>query len=108
MAWVLTFDGQVYREADLTIDEAEQIEELTSSTWRQINPLRSAKHAKAILQTFLVSRAGMTTFDAAAKVGALRVNDFLDMLSQEEDDADLPVEFEDGFPQPADGTSTPG
>lgn len=108
MAWVLTFDGQVYREADLTIGEAEQIENLTSSTWRVINPLRSAVHARAILQTLLTSREGVAAEVALDKVRGLKVNDFLDMLSQEEDDADLPTQFDEGFPQPAGGTSTPG
>lgn len=108
MAWVLTFDGQVYREADLTIGEAEDIEDITSSTWRAINPIRSAKHARAILQTLLVTRGSMSPSDAQAKVRALKVNDFVDMLSNEEDDADLPTQFDDGFPQPAAGTSTPG
>jgi hypothetical protein len=107
VAWVLTFDGQVYREADLTMDEAERMEIATNTTWRFINPVRSAGHARAILQTLLVTRAGMTDDDAKAKVGAIKVNDFLDMLSEEEEDADLPTQYEDGFPQSAAGTSTP-
>lgn len=106
MAWVLTFDGQVYREADLTIDEAERMETALSTTWRFINPIRSAGHARVILQTFLVTRAGMAEGEAEAKVKALKVNEFLDLLTEEEDDADLPTEYADGFPPPADGTST--
>jgi hypothetical protein len=106
MAWVLTFDGQVYREADLTIDEAERIEEAAVTTWRQINPIRSAKHARAILETFLVTRAGLPADAAKAKVGALKVNDFLDLITVEEEDADLPTEYADGFPPVADATST--
>lgn len=104
--WVLTFDGQVYREADLTIDEAEKIEEATMTTWRGINPLRSAKHARAMLQTFLVTRAGMSVEDATVKVGALKVDAYLDMVSWEEEDADLPSQFEAGFPPEADASST--
>jgi hypothetical protein len=107
MAWVLTFDGQVYREADLTIDEAERIETATSTTWRSISPYRSAKHARAILETFLVTRAGLTAEAAAARVGGLKINEYLDLLTIEEDDADLPTQYEDGFPPAADATSTP-
>lgn len=107
MAWVLTFDGQVYREADLTIDEAERIENITQTTWRSINPIRSAKHARAILETFLVTRAGLAPDVAAKTVGDIKVNDYLDLLSHEEEDADLPTQFEEGFPQSAAGTSTP-
>lgn len=107
MAWILTFDGQVYREADLTIDEAERIENATSTTWRQINPIRSAKHARSILETFLITRAGLSPEEAAKKVGALKVNDYLDLLSTEEDDADLPRTYDDGFPPSAAEPSTP-
>lgn len=103
---MLTFDGQVYREADLTIDEAERMEVATSTSWRFINPLRSAGHARAILETLLVTRAGVSADEAKAKVGALKVNDFLDMLDVEEQDADLPTEFSDGFPPEADGSTT--
>ena len=106
MPWVLKFDGQVYREADLTIDEAERMETATNTTWRFINPIRSAGHARAILSTLLVTRAGMSQDEASAKVGAIKVSDFLDLLTDEEEDADLPTQFEEGFPQPADGTST--
>lgn len=106
MRWLIKFDGQVYREADLTIDEAERMENATNTTWRLINPLRSAHHARAILATLLVTREGMDMDVANAKVRSLKVNDYLDMLSEEEDDADLPTQFEDGFPQSADETST--
>jgi hypothetical protein len=107
VAWVIKFDGEVYREADLTIDEAERMEIATNTTWRFINPIRSAGHARAILETLLVTRAGLAPEVSKDKVGGLKVNDFLDMLSQEEEDVDLPTQFDDGFPQPADGTSTP-
>jgi hypothetical protein len=107
VAWVLTFDGQVYREADLTIDEAERIENATKMTWRSINPYISAKCARAILETFLVTREGLSADAASVKAGAVKVNDYIGMISAEDDDADLPTQYEDGFPQPADATSTP-
>jgi hypothetical protein len=107
VAWVLTFDGQVYREADLTIDEAERIENATQTTWRSINPVRSAKHARAILETFLITRANLSADEASKKVGAIKVNDYLDLLTSEEEDADLPKTYDDGFPQSAGEPSTP-
>lgn len=106
MAWVITFDGQVYREADLTMNEIRQMEVASNTTWRFINPLRSANNACVILETLLEHRAGLTADEAKAKVGAVKVNDFLDMLSEEEEDADLPTQYEEGFPPEADGTST--
>ena len=108
MAWVLKFDGQVYREADLTIGEAEDIEDVASTTWRQINPLRSAKHARSILQVLLESRAGLSADAARAKVRALKVDEFLEMLSAEDDNADMPAAYENGVPPVADGPSIPG
>lgn len=104
--FVLTFDGRVYREADLTIDDAERIEEAAGCSWLQINPLRYAKHARAILETFLITREDFTPEEAAKKVRALKVNEYLDLLTYEDADADLPSEYSDGFPQPADGHST--
>jgi hypothetical protein len=106
-AWDPTFVVLFSRVGHVTIDEAERIEDATSSTWRAINPLRSAKHARAILETFLVSRAGMTAEDARSKVGALTVDEFGACLTFEEDDADLPAQYVDGFPQKAAGSSTP-
>lgn len=105
-SWVLTFDGQVYRQADLTIGEAEQIEELANTTWRFLSPTRSAKHARAILQTFLVTRQNLSIEAAEAKVKGLKVDEFLDMISLEEEDNDLPTMFEAGFPPEADASTT--
>jgi hypothetical protein len=108
VAWVITFDGEVYREVDLTIGEAETIEEGTSTNWNLINPVRSAKHARVILQTFLVSRKGLTIEEATEKVKALKVNDYVEMLSNEDKDASMPTTYENGVPHTADGPSTPG
>jgi hypothetical protein len=68
----------------------------------QPDPLSEAR-----LQTLLVTRAGMTAEAAEAKVKALKVNEYVDLLTTEKDDEDLPTEFSDGFPPVADGTSTP-
>ena len=102
MAWRIAFDGQVYREADLTIGQAEDIEAASGLTWRQINPLRSAACARAILEVMHADRTGISRDEALAKVRALRVDDF----NVEPDEDDLPEEFVDGFPPVADGPST--
>lgn len=100
--WRITFDGQVYREADLTIGQAETIETETGLTWRQINPLRSAACATAILAVLHAERTGISLDEARTKVRALKVNDF-DVAPDEDD---LPVEYTEGFPPEAAGTST--
>lgn len=107
MAWVLNFDGHTFREADLTIDEAERMEVATNLTWRFINPLRSAGNARAVLEVLLQTRLGMSAEEAKAKVGALKVDEYLSLLSYEEEDADLPTQWEDGFPPEAGESSTP-
>lgn len=102
MAWRIEFDGQVYREADLTIGQAEDIEAASGLTWRQINPLRSASCARSILEVMHADRTGITRDAAKAQVRALKVDDF----NVEPDEDDLPEEFTDGFPPAADGPST--
>lgn len=102
MAWRITFDGEVYREGDLTIGQAEVIEKETGLTWRQLNPLRSAACASAILAVCHSDRTGVSLEDARTKVRALRIDDF----NVEPDEDDLPSEFEAGFPPVADVLST--
>lgn len=88
----------------MTIEQAEQVETLTGTTWLRINPYASAKHAKALLAVLYAARTDASYDDVVAKVGALPVTDYLDMVKT--DDEDLPSEYTDGFPQPAAGTST--
>lgn len=102
MAWRIQFDGQVYRESDLTIGQAEAIEKETGLTWRQLNPLRSAACASAILAVCHSDRTGVSLEAARAQVRALRIDDF----NVEPDEDDLPSEFEEGFPPVADVLST--
>lgn len=106
MAWTLTVDGQVYREGDLTIDEAEAMEQATGVTWRQLNPLRSAAVAKGIACVLFERRGGMSAEEARRKVGALKVDELLDMVGTYDPTDDLPATYEDGFPPTGAGTST--
>lgn len=108
MAWSLTVDGQVFREGDLTIDEAERMEEVCGVTWRQLNPLRSAGVARGIAQVLCETRLGLSSEAALAKVKALRVDEYFDMVGSYDPDEDMPTQYENGFPQPADATSTDG
>ena len=108
MAWSLTVDGQVFREGDLTIDEAERMEQVCAVTWRQLNPLRSAAIARGIAQVLCETRLGMTAEAAKAKVGSLRVDDYFDMVGSYDPDEDMPDQYENGFPPPAAEISIPG
>lgn len=105
MAWRIEFDGHVLREADMTIGQAEQVETLTGTSWLRMTPYTSAKHAKALLAVMYAGRTGASYDDVVAKIEAIPVSAYLDMVKTDEED-DLPAEFTDGFPQSAGGTST--
>lgn len=102
--WRITFDGQVYREVDLTIGQTERIEAVLATTWRTINPLRSATHAAGILRVLVADRTGCSEEEASAKIRAVKVAEFFDMVTTDSDD--LPAMFENGNPPVADETST--
>lgn len=87
--------GSTYEVDHLTVDEAIAIEEQTGSTWQTINPMRSAKHAKAILAAFMARDMGPEA--ATAKVGAMTVEEILDAIVWVDQDS-LPTEFADGMP----------
>lgn len=97
MPWVLTFEGQEWREGSLTIDQCERIEKATDESWLVINPLRSAKHCRAILETLLID-SGLSEEEAKQKVGATRADQLLDGKAIRWVEDDLPDTYEDGNP----------
>jgi hypothetical protein len=92
----VTIDGKSWLTDDLTLDEAERIEQVTHTSWLHIQPFQSAAQCKAILVEFL-SR-DMDRNAALAKVGALTVAE-TDKIIEVADD-DLPATFVDGMPDP--------
>jgi hypothetical protein len=101
--WKIDYEGEVYREGDLTLDQIEQVEELTKTTWLHIAPLRSAKHAKSILAVCIAHRKGVPLDAALATAGALTADQFFDVLTSESDEEqmELPSEYEGGLPKAA-------
>jgi hypothetical protein len=98
--WQITFEGRAHREDDLTIDMAERIEELVGESWLHLVPLRSAKHAGAILTVMHAAATGEPETAVSGRVKALKVNEFLQMVKPADDD--LPTMFVDGNPPKAD------
>lgn len=98
--WTLTFEGRKHRENDLTIGQAERIEDMTGETWLRIVPLRSAKHARSILVVMHADAVGESDDVVAARVKALKMSDFLKMYGTEDDD--VPAMYTDGNPPAAD------
>lgn len=108
MAWQLTLeDGQVVREDDLTIAEVEAMEERSGLTWRQLNPLRSAAVAKAILSTLYERRDGLTRDAADKKVDEMKSSTVVDMVGVYDPAEGMPTMYENGIPQSGAETSTP-
>lgn len=108
MSWKLTLDdGRVVREDDLTISDVEVIEDRTDLTWRQINPLRSASCAKAILSTLFQRLDGMARDEADKKIDAMKASEVIDMIDFYDPEAEMPSQYEDGFPPSGAETSTP-
>lgn len=105
MPWRIQYDGHTLREGDITLAQAEHVEELTGESWLRINPYRSARHARAIVTVMYAAATGVQVADVAEKIGQIKVSDFLEMVDVVEDDT--PQEYTDGFPRPAEGTSTP-
>lgn len=95
MRYQVSVDGKSWVTEDLTLDEAIEVEAETGESWLFLNPIRSAKHAKAILTRFLAREHGL---DAARdRVGAMSVTDVLDCVDRAESD-DRPAEHRDGVP----------
>lgn len=104
MPWKLTWREDVYREADITLGQAEQIEDLTGSTWQRINPLASARYAVAILSVLAAERTDRPVAEVAAEVKAIKSSDYFEMWAAEDDDT--PSTYEDGNPPEAAAIST--
>jgi hypothetical protein len=104
--WRIDYEGEVYREGDLTLDQIGKVERLTEKSWLHIQPIRFAGDAIATLAVMVNARKGEQVEDVLTKVGALKPGQYLDMIELE-DDHDLPAEYRDGFPPVADeSTST--
>lgn len=101
MPWKLVLDGVELVEDDLTVGECERIEQLTEETWHTIHPLRSAKHAAAVIEV-VMSRSGEPVEKCAEKARSLTMRQVLDAFTNVDDD--LPDSFADGIPTTGDGT----
>lgn len=81
MAYKITIDGESWITEELTLDEACAVEEETGASWHTMQPLTSAKHAKAIMARFLARRVGDIAL-AQARLGAMTVDEVLACIDQ--------------------------
>jgi len=102
MPFKLTVDGDSFIHYDLTLDEAIAVEKETETSWRFIDPLRSASHCKAMLRALL---ARTRPDDVVEKIlGDLTLKTALACVEWVEED--LPTVYEDGIPKAEGATST--
>ena len=81
MSYRVTIDGHSWLTDDLTLDEACAIEEETGTTWHTMEPINSARHAKAIMSTFLAREVGLVM--ARGRVGHMTVTETLACISED-------------------------
>lgn len=103
MPWKLTVLGRTFNTEDLTVGEAETLEDDLGCSWLMISPRASIKHYRALAAVFL---AREMTFEAAnEKVRALPLNDLGDIEKVEDS---RPTLYEDGVPKAGGGPPTSG
>lgn len=105
--WRIEFEGEVYRDGDLTLGQCERIEELTGRSWLMIHPVRWAKDALAVLTVCVADRTGKPVDDVRGRFAAMKADDVMDLMkiaTDEEDDR--PTEYQDGNPPVAGESST--
>jgi hypothetical protein len=105
MPWRIDFEGEVYREGDLTLNQCKTAERLADRSWLHMNPIKFAGDAIAILSVMHSERTGKPIDDVVAQVGQLKPGHYIDLIKLEDED-DLPAEYRDGFPPEADEPST--
>lgn len=102
MPFEITIGGKAYRTDDLTIAEAEQLEDECGKTWLELNPLRSAKEYRATATAFL--RRNLAPEVAAKEAAAITIKVAQEMVRWVDDN--LPTEFRDGLPKEEGSPST--
>jgi hypothetical protein len=105
MPWRIDYEGEVYREGDLTLEQCGKIERLTDRSWLDINPIRWAQDAVAVIAVLHNAHKGVPIETVLKDVGALSPDKYVRIIKVEQED-DLPAEYRDGFPPEADEPST--
>ena len=106
MGWRLHWQGEDYRDSEITLSQAERIEALIGETWLRLNVLRSAKHALSTLAVMASDRTGRPFDEVRREVGDIPADVYAAEVLHFEDTNDLPTEYLDGNPQPAAAPST--
>jgi hypothetical protein len=82
MTWRLSLDDLEVAEDDLTLGEADMLERLLDTSWGNVNPLKSAEHAAALIRVTLHTRLGLSSEEAAERTAGYKVKTVVDSISQ--------------------------
>jgi len=80
--WRIDLDDLHVTEEDLTLEEADLLERLLDCTWGEMDPLRSARHAAALIRILLRTRLDLPDEEAADRVKSLTVKATLAALTR--------------------------
>ncbi len=104
MPWKFVHDGKTYSERDLTLGQAERIEEILDTNWGQIHPIRTAKHAVVIAAVMASDALGRDYDSVVGEVRGSNMLEFIDEVGTEVEDT--PDIYTDGNPPEAVETPT--
>ena len=105
MPWQFTFEGEVYREVDLTLEALDRLMGVSGLSWGQIvQPLQSPSAAWGTVAALHSERTGQPFDDVAGRLKVMRWEQFMDLYERVAEDT--PTSYEDGLPHPAAETST--
>lgn len=103
MPWQISVFDRTLNTEDLTVGEAEQLEEDLGCSWLIINPRVSIRHFRAVVSILLAREMPLDV--ATEKVRALGIADVGDIEKVEDS---RPTMWEDGHPKAEGGRPTPG
>lgn len=116
MPWRFEVDGDVFRESDITLGQALEVEDFLDRqnqeakldakpvSWSSLHPLGSARHAVAIASVCLAERRDISLDEATKIVRSLGAVKFIEDYAPVDDD--MPKEWEGAFPPSADAQAT--
>ena len=97
MPWQITIDGRTFREGDLTIGQAEQIDKQLDDLWVVLHPVKTPKRLAGLIAWLIAAETGEPFAETLDKVLTRKTTELFDAVGVEQ--PDLPTEFENGFPQ---------
>lgn len=83
MRWRITLDGLDVTSADITLEEAFRVQQLSGLGWNEIDPLASAAHARPLLMALLMERQGKSEDECVERFKTLTVDEWAEAVKQE-------------------------